>query len=150
MDALLKTEDSYDTAVAAPSAGERLRRQIEGREATIGIIGLGYVGLPLVPAVAAAGYDVIGFDIDDAKIEAIRAGQSYIKHIPSNTIRALTDEGRFTATSDMSRLAAADTRESPRSRRWASARSPPYRARFPTCASARADSFRRSRARCGW
>lgn len=108
MDALLKTEDSFDTAVAASSAGEHLRRLIEGRHATVGIIGLGYVGLPLVPAVAAAGYDVIGFDVDEAKIDAIREGRSYIKHIPSETIRALTSEGRLEATSDMTRLAAAD------------------------------------------
>lgn len=71
---------------------------------TIGIIGLGYVGLPLSLQFARTGSVVLGFDIDAAKIGALSAGESYILHIPAEAVRAQRDAGRFSATTDFSRV----------------------------------------------
>lgn len=70
----------------------------------IGVVGLGYVGLPLMLAFCRAGHRVIGFDIDAAKIEDLRAGRSYIKHIPSQAIAAAVATGLANATADFSRV----------------------------------------------
>jgi UDP-N-acetyl-D-glucosamine dehydrogenase len=78
------------------------------RQAIIGIIGLGYVGLPLCIAIAKSGSRVLGFDIDAAKTDQLSTGISYIKHIPSSTVREVNELGRFAATSDFSRLKEAD------------------------------------------
>ncbi len=74
--------------------------------ATVGIIGLGYVGLPLAVAFAQEGCDVIGVDVDARKIEAIEAGESYIEDVPSELLRELS--GRIHATTRYARLAKAD------------------------------------------
>jgi len=73
----------------------------------VGIIGLGYVGLPLSRAFAGAGVRVLGFDIDDAKVEALNAGRSYIKQIPDSVIAEMR-ANRFEATVDFNRLSEAD------------------------------------------
>jgi len=75
---------------------------------TIGIVGLGYVGLPLMLAYARAGARVIGFDIDVSKPEKLLRGESYIKHIPSADVAAAVATGRFDATTDFSRVAETD------------------------------------------
>ncbi|MEX2186060.1 MAG: nucleotide sugar dehydrogenase, partial [Pirellulales bacterium] len=87
---------------------ESLRRAIEQRTAKIGIIGLGYVGLPLIRAFVAAGYQTIGFDVDQAKVDCLLAGQSYIKHIDFAALLTNIREGRFSPTADMNRLKEAD------------------------------------------
>ncbi|MDP6705381.1 MAG: nucleotide sugar dehydrogenase [Alphaproteobacteria bacterium] len=87
---------------------EALRRDLVEHRARIGVIGLGYVGLPLVLVFSEQGFDCIGFDVDDAKVASLLAGESYIGHIPSSNIRELMATGRFQATSDFSRLADAD------------------------------------------
>jgi UDP-N-acetyl-D-glucosamine dehydrogenase len=74
----------------------------------VGVIGLGYVGLPLVELFANGGFRVLGLDIDDSKIEHLQAGMSYIGHIASERVAALRDQGRFEATSDFARLAEVD------------------------------------------
>lgn len=89
------------------SKGELLEK-IEGRTATAGVIGLGYVGLPLAMAYVAAGYRVLGFDTDPAKVEKLTAGESYIGDVADDELNAATDSGLFTATVDMSRLAEPD------------------------------------------
>lgn len=71
---------------------------------TIGIIGLGYVGLPLSLQFARTGSVVLGFDIDAAKISALNTGESYILHIPAEAVRAQRDAGRFASTTDFSRV----------------------------------------------
>ena len=71
---------------------------------TIGIIGLGYVGLPLSLQFARTGSAVLGFDIDSAKIKSLDAGQSYILHIPADSVRAQREAGRFSATTDFARV----------------------------------------------
>ena len=71
---------------------------------TIGIIGLGYVGLPLSLQFARTGSVVLGFDIDAAKTDALTAGESYILHIPAEAVKAQRDEGRLSTTTDFSRV----------------------------------------------
>lgn len=71
----------------------------------IGVIGLGYVGLPLIKEFIARDFPVCGFDIDQSKIDKLLAGKSYIKHIPEAEIRSWLDKGSFQATSDFSQLA---------------------------------------------
>src|SRR5438105_2753025 len=85
-----------------------LLRSIAEKTATVGVVGLGYVGLPLLRAFYEAGFRTMGFDVDGAKVERLAAGESYIKHVPSQWIRAWNTSGRFFATADMSRLAEAD------------------------------------------
>jgi UDP-N-acetyl-D-glucosamine dehydrogenase len=70
----------------------------------IGIVGLGYVGLPLSLQFARSGVEVLGLDIDAAKVDAILAGRSYIKHIPAEEVAGQVKEGRFAASTDFSRV----------------------------------------------
>ncbi|MDA8560424.1 nucleotide sugar dehydrogenase [Nitrospinae bacterium] len=79
-----------------------LLEKIKNREAAIGIIGLGYVGLPLVIEFCKAGFFVIGLDIDQKKIDLLSKGQSYIKHIPDESIRLLENNKRFQGSTDFS------------------------------------------------
>ncbi|HUE70714.1 MAG TPA: nucleotide sugar dehydrogenase [Pirellulaceae bacterium] len=81
---------------------------IRRKETVVGVVGLGYVGLPLVRAFTAAGFRTLGFDVDSAKIARLKAGESYIGHIPAELIRTLIDSGRFEPTADMRRLAEPD------------------------------------------
>lgn len=74
----------------------------------IGVIGLGYVGLPLVKTFADKQVRSIGFDIDLSKVEALNAGRSYIKHIPNETVAGIRDSGLFEATTDFARIGEAD------------------------------------------
>ena len=93
-------------AVLPKIARERLER-IESRKAKIGIIGLGYVGLPLSLLFAEAGFTVTGFDIDDKKVTDLEAGRSYIFRITAEEIQSARSNG-FTATSDFSKLSDQD------------------------------------------
>ncbi len=88
----------------------RLNNLIKTKEARIGVIGLGYVGLPIVLRFCDVGFKVTGFDVDVSKIDALMKGRSYIKHIPSDRIAAIVGkhDPRFSATTDMSLLAEAD------------------------------------------
>jgi UDP-N-acetyl-D-glucosamine dehydrogenase len=74
----------------------------------VGVIGLGYVGLPLLQAFHLAGFPVLGFDVDPAKIKALHAGENYLKHLGADLVSDMKKRGRFDATSDMSRLGEAD------------------------------------------
>ncbi|MDZ4684691.1 MAG: nucleotide sugar dehydrogenase [Planctomycetaceae bacterium] len=85
-----------------------LAELIGTRKAVIGVIGLGYVGLPLIRAFTAAGLRCLGFDVDQTKVDKLKAGQSYIKHIDSAAIATLIREKKFEPTSDMGRLKEAD------------------------------------------
>ena len=86
------------------SSLEELRQRIESREARIGVIGLGYVGLPLGVEFAKAGFDVTGFDLDGQKIRALEDGNSYIEDVPESDIAEVKSAGRFRATTDFSAL----------------------------------------------
>ena len=81
-----------------------LRDKIRNRQAHIGIIGLGYVGLPLAVEFAKAGFEVTGFDVDLAKVSAINKGHSYIGDVPSDDVSAAVNAGKLSATDDMSKL----------------------------------------------
>jgi UDP-N-acetyl-D-glucosamine dehydrogenase len=81
-----------------------LRARIEDGTARVGIIGLGYVGLPLARAFADRGIAVLGFDTDASKVARLQRGESYIGHIPDEAIRRMRGERRFEATDDFRRL----------------------------------------------
>lgn len=87
---------------------KQLLDQIDNKSAVIGIIGMGYVGLPLMLRFVEAGYKVLGFDVDSDKITKLANGQSYIKHIPAATIAAAVQAGLFDGTTDFSRAGDAD------------------------------------------
>ena len=82
--------------------------KINKRSATVGVIGLGYVGLPLVIQFVKAGYKAIGFDLDDKKIKLLQRGKTYIKHIPDEEVKLLRRNVNFSGTSDFSLLKKAD------------------------------------------
>jgi len=81
-----------------------LLEQISSKTAVIGVIGMGYVGLPLALRFAEKGFKVFGFDIDKKKIPILNKGNSYIKHIPSSRIKKQVERKKFKATSDFSKL----------------------------------------------
>jgi UDP-N-acetyl-D-glucosamine dehydrogenase len=81
---------------------KKLLEDIKARKASVGSIGLGYVGLPLVIEFHRAGFTVKGFDLDEKKIALLKKGSSYIKHIPQDKIGAMNKTGRFIATTDFS------------------------------------------------
>ena len=87
---------------------QSLEQKINDQSAVIGIIGLGYVGLPLMSAFVKAGFRTIGFDVDQKKVDMLKAGKSYIKHIDAAKVTALIEKGQFDPTSDVSRMAEAD------------------------------------------
>jgi UDP-N-acetyl-D-glucosamine dehydrogenase len=97
---------------AAPSGEpvdvEALIARFRDRSARVGVIGLGYVGLPLVRTIAERGFSVLGFDLDPVKVERLNAGESYIRHVSADSIAALRRAGRLAATGDVSRLAQVD------------------------------------------
>ncbi|MAT15298.1 MAG: UDP-N-acetyl-D-glucosamine dehydrogenase [Planctomyces sp.] len=87
---------------------QRLEAAIADKSAVVGIIGLGYVGLPLINAFVNAGFKTMGFDVDQHKVDMLKAKKSYIKTIPSEQIAHWINEDRCEPTADMSRLSEAD------------------------------------------
>jgi len=87
---------------------DALVARFASREATVGIVGLGYVGLPLALTAAANGSQVLGFDIDPHKVEMLNNGESYIKHIERSDVAEFVKKGLFSATADFSRLPEVD------------------------------------------
>jgi UDP-N-acetyl-D-glucosamine dehydrogenase len=83
-------------------------QSVETRSLTAGIVGLGYVGLPLAQLFTSLGFKVLGFDIDQSKIKKLMGGESYIGHIPSSVIQNMRKDDRLVATSDFSWVARAD------------------------------------------
>ena len=94
----------------APESSEldSLKQRIVHRTAKIGLIGLGYAGLPLAVAFAEAGFDVIGIDLQDARVDALNAGDSYIGDIPAERVASLLEAGQFRASTDYADLADVD------------------------------------------
>ena len=87
---------------------QQLLKRIKSGRAVVGVVGLGYVGLPLVLEFTRAGMKVLGFDVDPAKVKKLMAGRSYIEHVPAAAIRRLVRSSLFEATTDFARLAEAD------------------------------------------
>ena len=87
---------------------QSLLDSIADRSCTVGVIGLGYVGLPLIDAFTNAGFRCVGFDVDPKKVRSLLARKSYIKHIDDAKIAAWLDKDLFDATDDMGRLSEPD------------------------------------------
>lgn len=88
---------------------EVLAEKISSRKAVAGIVGLGYVGLPLAMEFGRAGFQVLGFDVQQEKIELLNQGTSYIQDVSSDLLAPLVASGQFSATNDFSKLAEMDT-----------------------------------------
>jgi len=86
----------------------QLLGKLENRKARVGVIGLGYVGLPLAIEFARAGFPVVGFDLDQSKVKKINQGKSFIKHIPSSAVRELSNRKDCRATTDFKALSKVD------------------------------------------
>lgn len=87
---------------------ESILARIAQRDYTVGVVGLGYVGLPLALVFAEKGFDALGFDIDEMKIEKLHSGKSYIKYISGERIKKAVYSGNFSATTDFSRIGETD------------------------------------------
>src|SRR5438874_3274142 len=100
--------DAPVNRAGAPANVDALAARFRDRSAKIGVIGLGYVGLPLARTIAERGFTVLGFDLDPVKVRRLNAGESYIRHISSESIAALRGAGRLAATGEVARLGEAD------------------------------------------
>ena len=85
-----------------------LKQKIQAKQATLGVIGLGYVGLPLAVEKAKAGFRVYGFDIQQSKVEMVNAGKNYIGDVVNEDLEAIVSSGLLTATTDFSVIAQCD------------------------------------------
>ncbi|HLH42835.1 MAG TPA: nucleotide sugar dehydrogenase [Bryobacteraceae bacterium] len=88
---------------------ENLRRKIETRQARAGVVGLGYVGLPLAVELAHAGFRVTGIDVQPSKVAAINRGESYVQDVPTSVLKPLVEAGKIQATADFAAIARLDT-----------------------------------------
>jgi UDP-N-acetyl-D-glucosamine dehydrogenase len=86
----------------------RLERRLNDKTARVGVVGLGYVGLPLALLFARRKLPTLGLDIDPAKVDALRRGETYIRHIPAESIRAEVEQNHLSATTDFSEIASLD------------------------------------------
>ena len=84
------------------SSYDRLFTRINSRTARVGVVGLGYVGLPLAAELSGAGFDTTGIDLDANKVSAVNRGISYIPDLPTPDLEALVNAGRLRASSDFS------------------------------------------------
>src|SRR5436309_628015 len=90
------------------SSNQQILERIRGKQARIGVIGLGYVGLPLAVEFARQGFDVTGFDVDQSKTSQINAGTSYIPDVSNAHLSAAVKAGKLRATTDMADLGKMD------------------------------------------
>jgi UDP-N-acetyl-D-glucosamine dehydrogenase len=91
------------------SHAQELKRKIEAREARVGVVGLGYVGLPLAVEFAQMGFSVTGIDIDQAKVDLLNRGESYIQDVPTAVLKPLVEAGKLRATTDFAAVEQLDT-----------------------------------------
>ncbi|MGH7557429.1 MAG: nucleotide sugar dehydrogenase [Gemmatimonadota bacterium] len=90
------------------ATAEGLRERIDSGTARVGVVGLGYVGLPLSMAFAERGFEVLGFDVDTIKVDVLSRGESYIAHLDGERVRKVVEAGRLAATGDFERLSEPD------------------------------------------
>jgi len=90
------------------SAYRNLKQKLLSDEARVGVVGLGYVGLPLASALHGGGLRVLGFDVDERKIEMLERGEAYLEHLGAQMSESLAQSSRFSATRDFARLGEAD------------------------------------------
>lgn len=98
----------HEVITAQMNAAERLAAQIEARTARVGILGLGYVGLPMAVQFAQAGFPVLGFEVDPERADAVNAGHSHVCDVPEATLRPLVEGGRLLATVDSTHIKGCD------------------------------------------
>src|SRR2546425_11220660 len=91
-------------SAASQTPADVLVAKARERSALIGIVGLGYVGLPLAMEFARAGFRVLGFDVSQAVVDSLTQGRSHVQDVPSADVARFTKEGKFTATTDLARL----------------------------------------------
>ena len=91
------------------SLAARLLERLNSHEARVGVVGLGYVGLPLAVELARSGFNTTGIDLDERKVATIRRGASYVPDVPSTTVAELTATGRLAATTDFEVISSLDT-----------------------------------------
>jgi UDP-N-acetyl-D-glucosamine dehydrogenase len=94
---------------ARRSIADDLQDKIRSRSARVGIIGLGYVGLPLAVEFARAGFEVTGIDVEDRKVSSINQGLSYVQDVPGDLVHSLVQDRKLRATTDFSKVAELDT-----------------------------------------
>jgi UDP-N-acetyl-D-glucosamine dehydrogenase len=104
----MATSAPAELSTQLPTSYSQLAELIRTKKAVVGVIGLGYVGLPLVRAFTACGFRCLGFDVDQSKVDKLKAGESYIKHIDSSALAQLVREKTFEPTADLRRLSEAD------------------------------------------
>ena len=95
--------------LAATSLAASLEQKIRNKTARVGIVGLGYVGLPLAVEFAKSGFAVTGIDVQASKVERVKVGDSYVQDVPSSLLSSLVEEHKVTATTDFSVVAELDT-----------------------------------------
>jgi UDP-N-acetyl-D-glucosamine dehydrogenase len=95
--------------MAEPQVAAELKKRIVNRTARVGVLGLGYVGLPLAVEFARAGFDVTGIDVQNSKVDQFNAGHSYIKDVKDDVFEPLVRSGKLRATSDFSVIRDLDT-----------------------------------------
>ena len=91
------------------AAADKLQQRITKKTARVGVLGLGYVGLPLAVEFAQAGFEVVGIDVQQSKVDQFNSGHSYIKDVTDNTFRPLIESGKLRATTDFSVIRDLDT-----------------------------------------
>ena len=87
---------------------DQWEKKVDDKKAVVGVLGLGYVGLPLAREFATAGLKVLGFDVDEKKVRTLNSGRSIIKHVPHSQVRKMVTDGLFSATTKMARLKTVD------------------------------------------
>ena len=95
-----------DTSV---STFQALKGKIESKTARVGIVGLGYVGLPLAVEFAKAGFHVTGIDLQQSRVDRLMLGESYVQDVPSSDVAQLVKAGKFDATTDFAIVGQLDT-----------------------------------------
>ncbi|MGH9620255.1 MAG: NAD(P)-binding domain-containing protein, partial [Bryobacteraceae bacterium] len=93
----------------APSVPARLKERIVNKTARVGVLGLGYVGLPLAVEFARAGFRVTGIDVQQSRVDSFNSGHSYVKDVPDAVFGPLVESGKLRATSDFSVIEELDT-----------------------------------------
>ena len=109
--AIFPTDEEYfvttSTSMISP-AFEMLDQKIQSHSAVVGVLALGYVGLPLIRSFFQAGADTLGFDVDPEKIDKLKRGENYLQHLGADFVTEMAQSDRFDATSEFSRLGEAD------------------------------------------
>src|SRR5215469_10438481 len=100
---------NVSTVTQAQTTAENLQQKIRSRSARVGIVGLGYVGLPLAVEFARAGFEVTGIDVSQTKADRVNLGDSYVGDVPSAVLKPLVDSGKLRATADFSAVRDLDT-----------------------------------------